>query len=744
MLSSPAVKSGPKTNFGRVAFWSLFLALYILGSCFLLFYPLSISPGSQLPDDGDALQTAWMMAWVAHRLPEEPTNLFDANVYFPHPRGLTYSEHFIPQGILVGVLMALGANLVLAYNLLAVGILVAIGISVFLLARELGAGTAGSVAASVVASLCTFNLEEVARLHILFMPGIPLGLMFLVRFFRTGSWRSSVGFGLSFVLQGFASHYYLISLPLFLAPFGLMLLYWYPERRRASELGKLALPVAILSLLFLPVELVYLDTFRSYRFVQALPEGTDLARYVLPPFNSLLYGWFETRAELSGANEHFLGFTALALAAIGLVSSQRMDRENRRLLRCLTVLGVLFVFLSAGAYTFVGGRYFGPGLYHLLYDYVPFFNLARVPERLSVYFSMTFALLVGVGVSRVTAKLSSKSLWILSALFLILVPLEQARIPTRPYPQVPTPAELPEVYRWLKTVPGDFAVAEFPVYGRRQLRFYGYENYFSTFHWKRLFFGRPSFYPPALEYLLWTFRRFPSPEATRVLQSLGVRAVIYHPRRDSVASSQDALRRLCADRSYDELRGFGSVSGPAEAMGYGDEVVFAVLPGRMPPPRLREEAPIPSEGFRFESSSKADPRAAIDGDLFTSWSSMAPQWKGQYFDVDLGAEFWVSRISLGLVYPYSEFPRELAVNGYHTSHRWERLQLLDDPWAPARLVAHLVQDPATATMDLVLREPRKLERVRLFLQRTVLDDAMPEWRIPEVEIFQSPPREDSQ
>ena len=155
------------------------------------------------------------------------------------------------------------------------------------------------MAASVVASLCTFNLEEVARLHILFMPGIPLGLMFLVRFFRTGSWRSSVGFGLSFVLQGFASHYYLISLPLFLAPFGLMLLYWYPERRRASELGKLALPVAILSLLFLPVELVYLDTFRSYRFVQALPEGTDLARYVLPPFNSLLYGWFETRAELS-------------------------------------------------------------------------------------------------------------------------------------------------------------------------------------------------------------------------------------------------------------------------------------------------------------------------------------------------------------------------------------------------------------------------------------------------------------
>ncbi len=65
-----------------------------------------------------------------------------------------------------------------------------------------------------------------------------------------------------------------------------MLLYWYPERRRASEL---ALPVAVLSVLFLPVELVYLDAFRSYRFGQAVPEGADLARYVSPPFNSLYF-----------------------------------------------------------------------------------------------------------------------------------------------------------------------------------------------------------------------------------------------------------------------------------------------------------------------------------------------------------------------------------------------------------------------------------------------------------------------
>jgi hypothetical protein len=31
----------------------------------------------------------------------------------------------------------------------------------------------------------------------------------------------------------------------------------------------------------------------------------------------------------------------------------------------------------------------------------------------------------------------------------------------------------------------------------------------------------------------------------------------------------------------------------------------------------------------------------------------------------------------------------------------------------------------------------KLERIRLFIERTLLGDAIPEWRIPEVRVFES-------
>jgi hypothetical protein len=105
--------------------------------------------------------------------------------------------------------------------------------------------------------------------------------------------------------------------------------------------------------------------------------------------------------------------------------------------------------------------------------------------------------------------------------------------------------------------------------------------------------------------------------------------------------------------------------------------------------------------------------------------------------VDLGGEHSVSKISLAFVFPFSEFPRALSVNGYHRSRRWQRLKFSEDPWRNSRVVKRLVEDPTTATMDLVLDEPLLLERLRLFIRESDPTDELPEWRIPEIRIFES-------
>ena len=36
-------------------------------------------------NDGDPLFSAWRLAWVAHQLPRDPLNLFNANIFHPEP-----------------------------------------------------------------------------------------------------------------------------------------------------------------------------------------------------------------------------------------------------------------------------------------------------------------------------------------------------------------------------------------------------------------------------------------------------------------------------------------------------------------------------------------------------------------------------------------------------------------------------------------------------------------------------------
>ena len=48
-----------------------------------------------VPDRGDPLFSIWRMAWVRHQLAIDPRHLFDANIFYPLPATLTYSDSMI-------------------------------------------------------------------------------------------------------------------------------------------------------------------------------------------------------------------------------------------------------------------------------------------------------------------------------------------------------------------------------------------------------------------------------------------------------------------------------------------------------------------------------------------------------------------------------------------------------------------------------------------------------------------------
>jgi len=93
------------------------LALFA-GLTIVHLWPLATAPGTlSRNDNGDFVLHEWIMAWVAHQVVANPLHLFDANIFYPEPRTLSYSDHLFAQSMLGAPLLWAGASPVLVHNL---------------------------------------------------------------------------------------------------------------------------------------------------------------------------------------------------------------------------------------------------------------------------------------------------------------------------------------------------------------------------------------------------------------------------------------------------------------------------------------------------------------------------------------------------------------------------------------------------------------------------------------------------
>src|SRR5436309_9056671 len=159
-------------------------------------------------DQSDALMDTWAIAWVVHQLPRDPLHLFNANIFYPEPLTLAFSEAMIVQGILPMPVAAAGGSPVLAYNLILIAGFALTGWAFCLLIRRwTGSWAAGYVGGSA----CAFNshvLVRLAHLQTQHVEFIALMLFAVDRLARSHRLRDALLLG--FALQGLTSIYLLV------------------------------------------------------------------------------------------------------------------------------------------------------------------------------------------------------------------------------------------------------------------------------------------------------------------------------------------------------------------------------------------------------------------------------------------------------------------------------------------------------------------------------------------------------
>jgi hypothetical protein len=520
-------------------------------------WPLTTAPARwSRVDNGDYALNAWILAWVVHQAPRDPLHLFDANIFYPEPRTLAFSEHLVPQAMVAAPVLWAGGSAVLAYNVvLLAGFVLTAWSMAWVIARWTGDWPAGIMAGALFA----FNAHTLTRLtHVqaLHNEFLPLALLALDEVLVRGTWPSAARLGIYSALHGLTSGYSLVfggltNIAAALARAG----EWLPIAATAgsravlwSRTLRLTAAAIIAAAVLAPFLIPYWEARRQQGLTRSIGEVTAYSatgvEYVatagrLYMQTPLKWGY----TEGGGTDTLFPGLIA-TLLSLGTIVTGLAWRDPRA--RMCLAIGIAGLFFSLGPKTPV---------YAWLYAHVPLLQGIRAPVRFGFLALMAVAALAGFGLAWARRELVARthigprSLGLATAVVFLLGQAEALRAPLgwRLYRPVSP------VYRVVAQLP-HAVIAEFPFY--QPSDFYRNADYMlaSTIHWKPLLNGYSGFMPDSYRRMAEAMRRFPDPPTTDLLRMAGVTHVIIH--RNRFGAGRDLLlQRMDTGGEFQRMTG---------------------------------------------------------------------------------------------------------------------------------------------------------------------------------------------
>ncbi len=407
--------------------------------------------------------------------------------YLFYPQGsslLTHSNSFLSSLLALALTPLTGP--VAAYNLTVLLGLWLRALGMFYLVRELTGRTGAGFLAGAIFAFAPYGLtKSLSQMHLGALQWWPWGAYFWERAYRRDQPWAALLSGFCAALTLWTGLHLALLWALWLGARLLWQLASAPDcasRRRLLRLGGLLALAAFL--ISLPVLLPLLESWASLsqataQFDESLTDQTDLLAYLTPPTYNLLVGRqvvpIYERFLANRASMPYLGYTALALAFLGLVA-------GRREAYFWGVTGGLWLLLAAGAQLRFNGQLY-PALplpYRWLGDLFPL-SAIRAPDRFNLLLGFSLSVLAGWGVAWLWER---RRAWLLPLSFCLI--LEYAYLP---FPLWELPPTSPFIHQ-LAQDDAVYGIIDYPL---------GYTNaklwlYYQTLHGKPTLEGHISRY----------------------------------------------------------------------------------------------------------------------------------------------------------------------------------------------------------------------------------------------------------
>ena len=485
--------------------------------------PWSLHPASRvLVDAPDTHLFLWTLAWDAHAFITNPFTIFDANIYYPFPNTLAYSENLIGSALIAAPVIWLTGDAVLAMNLVALSSCLLCGLGAYLLARRLGIGALGAVLAGIVFAFAPARFFRMSQIHLVAMQWIPFALASLHSYFDTGRARDlrlAIGFATLQVLCGGHGAVFLG-----VAGIGLVLdrlVRGEPVAllQRARDIGiaglLLMLPAALMILPYRRVqqEMGLRRTLENWTVTPAsyLASPSHMHQYLLSLFS-------DTKFHEQASAYLFPGILPVLLAAVALLPVSEVRHRQRHVV-FYSLLAILSVLL------FIDGPL---SLWPWVYSW-PGMNFIRAPSRFMILTMLCLAVLAGAGFERLAHRLTTpmrRTASVIVGLWLL------AEFSAYPFMGVNYALPSTAADRWLSTQAAPFVVAEVPLPDPRNSgrfeRFQTTAMLHSMAHWQKTIHGYSGFRAPFHDQLYRDLRQFPDETSITRLREVGVNYVVVH------------------------------------------------------------------------------------------------------------------------------------------------------------------------------------------------------------------------
>jgi len=504
-------------------------------------YPWSFQLSSTVHNSADSYLITWILAWDIHQLKEDPAELFNANVLYPHKNTLAFSEHEIENAVLAWPIVAFTNNPILAYNILTFLFFVLGGYSMYLLVYYLTRNAAAALLSGIIFGFSPYRFIHFPHLHLQAIFFFPLLILTLHILIKKQKIKYFFLFSLLLVLIGYMSgQYFLMSLVvvfLFMIFYFFIIIRKFPSRK---FLIKLIISLILVGIVILPGFYPYFKLSQEDWLAVSddWPPTLAMINFYSPTvldylaFSPIIRQWVGYPKSVEKVL--FTGFIVVILFITSMIYIFKRYKSNKRILNntiLYFLIGSACFLLSFGAlvrFSDSDSGIIGP---HMLFQtIVPGFEGIRALGRYYILVLLSVSVIIGMAFSLFLKKIKKRSFSpLLYSILIIMILLEYHWIP--PFQPIPlekakTSNSIPQVYRWLSDQEKDAVIIEFPIdAGVKKTAEY---MYFSTYHWKKIVNGYSGYIPKDYWVLERNLLDFPSSDTIAVLKNIGVDYVIIH------------------------------------------------------------------------------------------------------------------------------------------------------------------------------------------------------------------------